>query len=392
MIAGYEGSRRSKACTSGGELRSVAGPTMSGISPLAGNPLRAILEVSAALVSSTLYREALAAVMARIGEAMTVSSCDLQTYDAQHRICIYEAYWSMEGLTDEDREYLGTVTALDTRPDMRAIIESPGLVEQHADDPHISAHDLEQLRKWGYKSTLDMPLRVGERVIGILGLQEKRFVRRFTPAERDQFLRLCELAAIGIHNAGLLRRDQERRRHLESLAGISHALATVREPDEVFNLIVTAAARAFGAPRATVYEFEPRDRTVTPRAIHQDEYDPDYDTVGVTESLDEALGSAALLTRPVAFVENASDPGLSEAVRAGYEAWGESTALHAPLLFRGRPLGMLLVSWTGHERLVTPDELALAKGIGDQAAIALENVRLRSLEAGWQSKLAGSPE
>ncbi len=365
---------------------------MSSISPLAGNPLLAILEVSAALVSSTVYEEVLAAVLARIGEAMTVASCDLQTYDRARRVLIYEAFWSITGPTEEEQDYLGTVTPLDARPDLKAILTSPGLFEQHVDDPDISTHDLEQMRKWGYRSTLDMPLRFGDEVIGILGLQEMRFVRRFTPAERDQFLRLCELAAIGIHNAGLLRHDQERGRHLSSLAEIGHALATVREPREVFATIAAATARALGAPRVIVYDYDAGADTMTPRAIHQDDYDPDYDTLDVPEPINVVLGDHALLTRREPTVEQVSDPDLHPDVRESFLTWGEATSVEATMVFRGEPLGVVMALWTGHERLVTPDELALIRGIGEQAAVALENVRLRSLESGWASRLEGAPE
>ena len=365
---------------------------MKDISPLAGNPLLAILEVSAALVSSTVFRDALEAVVGRIGEATSVSSCDLHTYDAPRNLLIYEGYWSIDGVTDEDRAYIGTVTPVDDRPDLQAILDSDGLVEQHVDDPRISAHDVEQLRKWGYRSTLDMPLRVGDRVIGILGLQEKRFVRRFTPAERDQFLRLCELAALGIHSAGLLRRDQERGRHLGSLGAISHALATVREPGEVFSAIADAAARSLGAPRVIVYDYDVAAETLTPRAIHQDEYDADYASAGVSEAIARARGDDAWQTHPEPRLEQASDPDLDPEVGESLARWGETTRLQATMVCRGKPRGMLVAAWTGHERLVTADELALSKAIGEQAAVALDNVRLRSVEDGWRSRLEGSPE
>ena len=363
---------------------------MTGVSPLAGNPLRAILEVSQALVSSNVYEQALGAVVAKIGESMDVWSCDLQSCLPEVDCCVYDAYWSVEGATDEDRAYMGTVTRIADRPDIRAILESDDLVEQHVDDPKLSEHDREHLRKWGYRSTLDMPLRIGDRVVGILGLQEKRFVRRFVPAERDQFMRLCELAAIGVHNAGVLRRDHERGRHLASLAEVSHALATVQDSPGVFGVIAPAAAAAFGAPRVVVYDYDSDADTMTPRAIHQDEYDADYDTVGVAESPDELLGDRELLTRSEPFLEQASDPDIAEVVRESYRLWGETTCLTIPLLLHGEPLGMLMVIWTGQERLVTPDESALAKGIGEQAAVALGNARLRA--AGRTSHPGGDAE
>jgi len=362
------------------------------ISPLAGNPLRAILEVTGALVSSPVYEEVLAGLVEKIGQAMNVWSCDLQAYVPERDACIYVAAWSVPGPTDDEIAYLGTVTNVRDRPDIRDLIESTGLTEQHADDPALSAHDREQLTKWGLKSTLDMPLRVGDRVVGVLGVQETRFVRHFTPAERDQFTRLCELAAIGMYNAEVLRGDRERARHLAALYEVSHALATVREPDEVFSLIARAAAEALDGPRAVVYDYDAAAATMTPRAIHQREYDAGYDTVGVSEALGTVVGDSELLARSDPWVEQLSDPDLAPDVRESFRQWGETTSLQAPLRFRGEPLGMLMVTWTGQERLVTSDELALARGLAQQAAVALANVHERAVGSGWRARLEGSPE
>jgi len=362
------------------------------ISPLAGNPLRAILEVSEALISSPVYEEVLASLVEKIGLAMNVWSCDLQAYVPERDACIYVAAWSVPGLTDDEVAYLGTVTNVRDRSDIRDLLESTGLTEQHVDDPALSAHDREQLAKWGLKSTLDMPLWVGDRVVGILGVQETRFVRHFTPAERDQFARLCELAAIGMYNAEVLRADRERARHLAALYDVGHALATVREPQEVFALITRAAAEAFDAPRCLVYDFDAASEQMTPRAIYQSDYDADYDTTGVPESAAEVMGDLALLRCAEPCLEHASDPGLSDDVRQTFELWNEKTALSVSLLYRARPFGALMLAWTGQERVVTSDEMALLKGFGQQAAVALAMVEQRALGSGWQSRLEGSPE
>ncbi len=350
---------------------------MTEISPLSGNPLRAIFEVTASLVSSTRAEEVFADVVAKIGEAMNVWSCDLMTYVPERDITVYEAFWCAGGVTEDDREYVGTVNVLRERPDIRAILQSHDLTEQHVDDPRLSAHDKEQLTKWGYRSTLDVPLWIGDEVIGILGVQESRFVRRFTPAERDQFARLCELAALGIHNVRTYRRQQERSRHLRSLIEIGRGLATTSQVQDVFDVIATETAIAFDAPRVTVYDHDAAAATLTPRAIHQRDPDAAFDTTGVAETLEECLGDPTILTAPDPILEHATDPDLPAESRAIFEELGEKTCLQAPMIFRGEPMGLVMISWIDQERLVTPDEIELVRGIAALAAVALKNAKLR---------------
>lgn len=361
---------------------------MSTPSPISGNPLRAIFEVSAALVSSTVFREVLAQLVAKIGEATNVSSCDIQTYVPEREVCIYEAYWSVRGLTEADRDYIGTVTNLRDRPDIRGILESNGLFEQHLDDPDLPAQDREEIVKWGYKSTLDVPLRVGDQVVGLLGVQESRFVRHFTPAERDLFGWLCELAAVGIYNAGVLRRQLERSRHLAALMEINRALAASADPQAVFGTIGSSAAAAFDAPRAIVYEYDRDADTMTARSIYQREYDPEYDRTGTAEPVEVALTDRSILTAAAPTVDQASDSEADAATVESLTRWGERTCLNVPMVCRGEPLGVFMLSWTAQERILTHDELALAAGIGQQAAVALKIMQLSEGPTGTAGQTA----
>jgi GAF domain-containing protein len=358
-------------------------------SPISGNPLRAIFEVSAALVSSTVYREMLTQLVAKIGEAMNVFSCDIQTYVPEREACIYEASRCVDGLSGTDRDYIGTVTNLRERPDIRAIIDSPGLFEQHLDDPDLSDEDRGEIVKWGYRSTLDMPLRVGGKVVGVLGVQESRFVRHFTPAERDLFGWLCELAAIGVYNASALRRQQERSLHLAALTAINRELAESADPQTIFATIGSSAAAVFGAPRAIVYEYDEGADIATPRFIYQREYDPEYDTTGVSEPAGAAIGDRSVLTATWPTVDQVSDPETDAATVENMTKWGETTCLNMPMVYRGEPLGVFMLLWTDQERIPTHDELALAAGIGQQAAVALKIMQLSASSGDLSGRAAG---
>ena len=74
-------------------------------------------------------------------------------------------------------------------------------------------------------------------------------------------------------------------------------------------------------------------------------------------------------------VETVSDDARPE-VRASMASWGEKTCLSVPLSFGERPLGMLVLIETQRERDFTADDIELAAGLGEQAAIAIHNARL----------------
>jgi GAF domain-containing protein len=345
---------------------------------ISGNPLRAVIEVSAALVSSTVYGEVLSNLAQRIGEALSVWEVGISAYHPERGIFTFEAGYRLGGFTQDDLDYVGTVAVLSERPDLQRVMDSPGPLIERVTDRSLPKVDREFLEKWGVKTSVDVALRVGGNVVGMLSLEEKRFVRDFTPVELELFGQLCELAAIGVYNAQLFRRQSERSRHLAALLKTTAALEACDDTDGVFAAIAEAAAVALDAPRALVYDYEPATDTLTPRAIYQLEYDPEYDSTGVPETVEEERGDRSVLTLDGPRVEHVSDPSLAQVIKDGLETWGEKTGVTAPMVFGGEQIGVLMLTWVRQERQLTRDDLEMISAIADQAALALRRVRLRS--------------
>ena len=75
-------------------------------------------------------------------------------------------------------------------------------------------------------------------------------------------------------------------------------------------------------------------------------------------------------------VETISDLTLPADVRESMEYHGEKTCLTVPLSFGEERLGMLTLIETAAERVFADTELEFARGLGEQAAMAIHNARL----------------
>jgi GAF domain-containing protein len=341
-----------------------------------GSSFDAILAVGEALVSDLEYDTIFATVAKRIGEAMHAWSIDLQTLDSHRQELLYVAYWCVEGISDRDRSFLGSTVRLADWPTWRRVADAAEMLERHIDDPDLPADERGAMVRWGYRTTLDCPLVYAGEVVGVLGLREARFVRRFTDVERDLLSQLCDLAAIAIRNAGIYRREQEEQRRLNALAQMSGALVSSDDLTEVCRTIARAAASAFEAPRAIIYEYDAEADTITARGFFERDPYPGYDSTGIPEPLDESPRDREVLKgrRPVAW--RVDDADLEESLREHLASWGEATVLNVPLIFRDRPLGILIVVWTQEQRHFSPAEIDFAAGVGEHAAIALQHARL----------------
>ena len=74
--------------------------------------------------------------------------------------------------------------------------------------------------------------------------------------------------------------------------------------------------------------------------------------------------------------ERVSDPALDERNRRWMIDNGEASCLNVPLVYEGRPIGLLSFLELEEERRFTAGERELAAGLGEQAAVAIHNAEL----------------
>jgi len=342
------------------------------------SPQSVLAEVSATLASSLAAEDILATVARQIGEAMGVFSCDIWGYEPGARHMTFVATWCAA----EENPYgdaVGNTAELDGWDNMLAVVESRRTVELHSDDPDLPATDRASFDKWGFQTTIDTPLVYGDRVIGVLGLVETRELRRFTPAERKLFGQLAVQAAIAINNARAFRRLEERNRQLQALREIGDALTSKLVFEEALEVMAREAAEALGVSRCIINEYTEGDDLLTPLVVY--ERLAGGGRGGGTGPLPAARPSGRVLLGRGTNVEQAADLELDQAVRAELTERGELTSLNVPLIYKGVPLGLMRLIETRDERHFSLDEIELAHGIGEQAALAFQNARLyRSLQ------------
>ena len=337
-----------------------------------------LAEVSATLASSLAAEDILATVARQIGETMGVFSCDIWGYEPEARHMTFLATWCVA----EENPYgdaVGDTAELDGWDNMLAVVEARRTVELHSDDPDLPETDRASFDKWGFRTTIDAPLVYGDRVIGVLGLVETRELKRFTPAERTLFGQLAVQAAIAINNAHAFRRLEEQNRQLQALREIGDALTSTLVFEKALQVMAREAAEALGVSRCIVNEYAEGDDVLTPLVVY--ERLPGGGRGGGTGSLPAARPSGHVLLGRGTQVEQASDLELDPAARTELTERGELTSLNVPLINKGLPLGLMRLIETREERRFTEDEIELARGIGEQAALAFQNARLyRSLQ------------
>jgi GAF domain-containing protein len=342
------------------------------------DPFRWVLDVSTMIMVDPGERESMQRIARAVGEGMGVSGADILSYDPARGALVQEATWDLDGVSQHDLEFLGTVIPLDENPMFKRLIDSRSIEERHFDDPIMPDDETQMFAEWGYKTTLDAPLLVGGELVGALGVTESRYERRFMAMEVERFGKFAAMAAAAIRNARAFHRERRHSRQLDLLMEQSEILSASERAGAVLAAGAHVVAEGSRAAWVALYELprgtdEPRLLSRQSVAAKPDAAATDPDTNAGCDPL-PALRSALQTGEPV--VVSTIDGGADETLRAEMLRAGDGAWLGLPLRLRGETIGLLALGWPSSHPSPEAEDVDFARAAGDLLAIALDNARL----------------
>ena len=222
----------------------------------------------------------------------------------------------------------------------------------------------------GFEAVLAVPILLPDEAFGALTVF-RAAGHHFTAEEVELVTSLADAAAIAIVNARLHEDAERRAREATVLAEVGRALSESLDASHVLETIVRGVQRMMGVPFAGIMGLdEGRQELAYLRVVGTTPERMARVRLRVGEGI---AGQALALGVPAQSRTLPDNPRLSG--RGLAEAEGFRSLLSAPLLARGRPLGVINV-FRRDEHEFTPAELRLLARFADQAAVALENARL----------------
>ncbi len=292
-------------------------------------------------------------------------------------------------LLDETPEYF-TLTVLDEpRPELAQGTRLPITATSAAADilagrPHLTA-DLSAevdypaeraLYQAGHRARVNLPLIVGERVIGALNLTNRQ-PGAFTAAQLPVLQQIASAVAIAIENTRLFEAERTRREELAALYDLSRALADVAyDFDAILHLIARHAVETVRVTFARIAVVEGEEFVV--RAAHPIRLmDRDLE-VGRREPTAAHPFCQRALEQNTPIVLHADSPEINDYERETLFLGLAQTLCLVPLRASERALGLLMLGEMQRDAHApfTPDKIRLARSVGDQAASALRRAEL----------------
>ena len=232
----------------------------------------------------------------------------------------------------------------------------------------------------GHRTLLGVPLMREGMPIGVLILARKK-VDPFTEKQIELVKTFADQAVIAIENTRLFEAEQQRTRELaeslEQQTATSKVLEVISRSgfdlQAVFETVAENSVRLCGGDRAYIFRFDGE----LLRMVATFNVDPEFrrwvEQNPIRPGRQSGTGRAALERRTIHILDVLADPEYTYRAKKNAEPY--RTILGVPMLKGDDLLGVIMINrW--EVKPFTDKQIALVETFADQAAIAIENVRL----------------
>jgi len=328
-----------------------------------------------AVISRTLLR-----VCEQLTTTLDVWECSVYEYVPARDCLVAQAVWS-RALGQKDVDFVGVDNTINRHPGVERVFREGGVAVVQAAEEQPGSPDHERMLSWGEQTALYAPLELEGATLGLLELIERRRRREFSEADKRLVGALAEVAAVAISNAKTSERQSVVNARLSSLLRTGRALTSTVDLEEVLSLVAESSSTAMDVPECLIYEYDAADDALYMRSLYERDGAGAYEELGEPLPLADWPNDRRILFGREVVEERVSDESMDPATRSAMVENGELSALSVPLWFEGQPVGILVLVETRNDRRFTEHELELARGLGEQAAVAVHNAHLyRRLE------------
>jgi len=179
---------------------------------------RLLHETGLDLASSLELDEVLQSAARRLSAVLEIPDCDIYRLEGAERLVCLAS--TLEGVLDAS--WVGDELRLVDWPCERLALEARRPVSVRSlDDPRLSKAKWEDMRLWGQRSSLTLPLIAHDKLIGVVDLLD-HVEREFTKEEIAIAEAVAQLVALALERAQLY--EEVKRLHLGHLRALSSAL------------------------------------------------------------------------------------------------------------------------------------------------------------------------
>jgi GAF domain-containing protein len=240
---------------------------------------------------------------------------------------------------------------------------------------------IELSEKLGTKSWIGAPLEVGERVIGLISIQNLEEEDVYDEDDLQDLKTIASQAAVAIENARLLKREKAWSGQLEALQEVGVKIASQLEVDELLSSITERVSDVMSADFSTLFTYN--------HELGEFEDGVRRGKIASPPSVPSQTGYSAQIARSQESVFVPDTDEQTSFTPPSVECKTVKSFAGIPLIFGGDTVGLLYVNYIDNHNF-SEHEKRLIQLLANQSAVAIENARLYEQLAEKIERLKGA--
>ncbi|MGH8739394.1 MAG: GAF domain-containing protein [Burkholderiales bacterium] len=230
------------------------------------------------------------------------------------------------------------------------------------------------IKRAGNRAVLAVPMLKEDAPVGVIFVVRKE-ARRYSDKQIALLKTFADQAVIAIENVRLFNETKESLEQQKASAEVLGAISSsIADTAPVFDKILESCERLF-AGRIVGLNLVGEDGLLHIGAYHGYDREEFERIFPLPVSPESGSGLSIVERRVVHYPDTEHGEGVPAKTKQGCKAIGIKSAIFAPMLWEGRGMGAIFVG-RDHVSSFSEKEIALLRTFADQAAIAIENVRL----------------
>jgi diguanylate cyclase (GGDEF)-like protein len=228
-----------------------------------------------------------------------------------------------------------------------------------------------QYREGAWKAAIAVPLQMGGKLLGTVGVVDGDPKRRFSLSDQHLLTLFAHQAAIAIHNARLYlttKEAAERRAILHRAT--QEIVAASLDQESIYTAIHSAAALLMPSEAFVISLLDEISQTIEAAYL----VDRAGRTPSITLPAGAGLSGYVISTGKSLYIEDLESYDEVESIRFG-DSQDVRSILAVPMILRGKVIGMISTQ-NYQARAYTSEDMYLLEMLAAHAAIALDNTRL----------------